>query len=347
MSTTIMNEMVKRGHDVGLITWDKENAESHYNISGKIKWMRVTYGNADVLASWKIRFLRHKRMRGLIKDFKPGVIIGFQTGAFFSARISSIFLNIPVIAAERNSLDRYRFTKAVKIRKIIFLSLTLARRITVQFSSYIDTYPSYLKHKIVAIPNPVISSDYHAKIGEDQKKIILHVGRLSFQKNQDFLFRSFAEVVKVYPDWKLVVIGDGEKESELKKLVGELNLSNNIVFKGAVKNVTEYYLNAQIFTLPSLWEGFPNALAEALAHGLPSIGIKETKGINELIVDGENGLLTDFYEKDYAEGIIKLIEDSTLRKTMGEKAVNSVKKYDPEKVFDLWEEMFKYLGSAN
>ena len=104
---------------------------------------------------------------------------------------------------------------------------------------------------------------------------------------------AFAKVADRFKDWQLRLVGDGENEAKLKALANTLNLRNRVDFVGASKDVEAEYRQAHVFCMPSLWEGFPNAVAEAMAHGLPVIGFRICAGVNELIVPGENGIVVE------------------------------------------------------
>lgn len=339
ISTAIMNEIVKRGHKVGLVTWDNELAEPHYELSAHVEWLKLNVGNPDEIASWKTRYKRIMLCRNYIKSFQADAIIGFQSGGFVFAYISSIFLNIPCVAAERVSPDTWRHVRRRFIDRIVdTYSLVLASKITVQFPDYIDYYPFFLRKKIITIPNPIFEQNIESN--NKHSKILLNVGRLCPQKNQKFLIKSFRTIVDKYPDWKLVIVGDGMDEVELKKLTVKLNLQDHIIFTGAIKNVSDWYSRAEIFVFPSIFEGFPNALSEALSHGLPSVGFEETFGVNDLIINKVNGLLTINAQESFADAIKYLISDVNVREKMRKQAKESIVKYEPEKIFDQWNKFF-------
>lgn len=118
---------------------------------------------------------------------------------------------------------------------------------------------------------------------------------------------------------------------------------------GTVENIESLYTASHVFCLPSLWEGFPNALSEALMHGLPSVGFKECEGVNILIKDGENGFLAPNHDQEtenvqsLAQCLKQLMQNGDLREEMGARAAHSMKPYYPDAVFDQWEVIMKDL----
>ena len=146
---------------------------------------------------------------------------------------------------------------------------------------------------------------------------------------------------------QLFIAGEGEQREILDQLVTNLNATHVIDMPGTVEDVEDLYCNANIFCLPSLWEGFPNALSEALAHGLPCVGFVDCDGVNALIKDGGNGLLAKNNETDEGH-IISLMQslktlmiDADLRRKMGQNAIKTMEPYHPKAVFDRWEEIIE------
>ena len=348
MATLIMNQMVKRGFRVGLITWDPSKAEAHYTLDDSIDWMKLDLGNTADKAGWKLRFQRQFALRRMAKQFRPDVAIGFQVGTFLAARTAMLGLGIPMIAAERNSPDLFDFvTGGKKLRQRAGLALRMADCVTVQLDSYREKYPANLRDRIISIPNPVQPISNPAFPNEDKNppKRILHVGRLSYQKNQTFLVKAFALIAKENPDWLLTLVGEGEKRTEIEQLINDLGLDEQVELIGAVTDVDEWYRNSAFLAFPSLWEGFPNALVEAFRQGLPTVGLEQTAGVNELLRHNDTGLLTTADDRSFASAMQTLIDDLAFRQRAGRNAQASVLPYEPEAIFQQWAILFTKLAN--
>ena len=348
MATLIMNQMVKRGFRVGLITWDPSKAEAHYTLDGSIDWMKLDLGNTADKAGWKLRFQRQFALRRMAKQFRPDVAIGFQVGTFLAARTAMLGLGIPMIAAERNSPDLFDFvTGGKKLRQRADLALRMADCVSVQLDSYREKYPANLRDRIVSIPNPVQPISNPAFPNEDKNppKRIIHVGRLSYQKNQTFLVKAFALIAKENPDWLLTLVGEGEKRTEIEQLINDLRLDEQVELVGAVTDVEEWYRNSAFLAFPSLWEGFPNALVEAFRQGLPTVGLEQTAGVNELLRHNDTGLLTTADDRSFASAMQTLIDDLAFRQRAGRNAQASVLPYEPEAIFQQWAILFTKLAN--
>lgn len=341
----LCNEMTSRGHDVSLLTFDKVDAKAFYSIASKVKWYKLGIGNPKHKANLAIRFKRMSKVRKIMSQFNPDIILAFQQGMFLTLRLYTINLNIPIIAAERESPFRYDFIKEGKYKNFIFQTFRLASKITIQCESYVNNYPEYLKSKITVIPNSVFpSNNFCDPIGESQqKKILLCVGRLSYAKNQIVLLEAFFKIYKYIPDWELVLAGEGEDRQLILKKIKELNIEKSVRVLGAVKNIYELYKSANILCIPSRWEGFPNALAEALAHGLPAVGYRGCGGVRDLITHQKNGFLAEGNGdiSSLADSLKALMLDPQIRERMSKNAIESIKPYSPDKIYSTWEIFLK------
>ena len=347
MSSLIMNDMVKRGHKVILLTWDNSLSVSHYELNPEIKWIKLDLGSPNIKANYFLRFKRQIKIRKYIKEINPSLVIGFQVGTFIAMRLSSFGLSIPFIAAERNSPDLFKFQRqGFKNRFLASLALFSSDIITIQFENYKYKYPFFLRSKIITIANPVYPKKYPIFPNElnNPPKRILNVGRLSYQKNQLFLIRSFSLIAENNPDWILTLVGEGEYRSVIERLILEKGLKKRIELIGAVKDVEIWYQKSSFLAFPSLWEGFPNALAEAFREGLPAIGLSTTSGVNQLLIHNKNGLLTTNSEIEFSKALQEMINKPCFRKKAGRFASKSVKKYIPKLVFNKWEKIFLNLS---
>lgn len=173
------------------------------------------------------------------------------------------------------------------------------------------------------------------ELGIDPDKIVLtYIGEFTTRKNQGFLIDKMSELVSVYPDIQLILIGDGIKFTECKRNADTLSGMNKILFTGHIKDVYEYLTITDISVSSSKSEGLPFNIMEAMACGIPVIASK-VKGHTDLIREGKNGYLFELDNKD--EIIIKiekLIKDEALRKKIGLTNVNDIQQYALENVFD-------------
>ena len=349
-AVTILNHLAARGHEVSLLTWDRPGARAYYPLSDDVTWYRLHMGDPTRRASLPLRLRRMARIRGWVqRTIRPDVVVAFQLGPFVTIALALLGTGKPVIAAERNAPDRFDHLRAGRRRQLWFQSFRLATRITVQLNSYVVRYPRYLRDRIRVVQNMVTQADARADCrGDDARRVLLSVGRLGYQKNPACLLRAFARLAPKYPGWVLRLVGDGEYREDLHREATELKIAERIEMPGPRPDIAREYEGAQLFALASRWEGFPNAVAEALAHGLPVVGFAGCAGLNELVVHERNGLLAagNGCEDALACALDDLMADGDKRARLGESGVKISQEYRPERIMELWEETFAEAVNA-
>ena len=231
--------------------------------------------------------------------------------------------------------------------------------------------------KIKVIYNPFDIAKIQTMIEEEieeeykeifEKPVVINVGRLTNQKSQWNLIRSFTKVKEQIPECNLVILGQGELEQQLKDLVKKLGLEDSVYFLGFKTNPFKYINRAEVFALTSLYEGFPMCLAEAMACNTAVISVDCKSGPREMLapqsdilkhtktLDFEQyGVITPEFnvalhdidtksigetEEIFAQGIIKLMQDDKLRANYVELGKQRVKTFDVEKILKQWEDIF-------
>lgn len=145
---------------------------------------------------------------------------------------------------------------------------------------------------------------------------ILHIGRFSEQKNHRGMIEAFSLFIKDYPNSVLSLIGDGEKKEEIKALVEEKKLGQKIKFLGVQSNVYPYLNSADVFLLPSIYEGVPMTLIEAMGTGLPIIATA-VGGVPDMLKSEEEAILVPVEVNSISDALKRFAEDEMLRKKCG------------------------------
>ena len=197
-------------------------------------------------------------------------------------------------------------------------------------SDYVDIFSSEYgidRKRCFVIPSGIDLADYKRK-ATISKSIneVLFVGRLAKQKNLAVLLRAFALVNKNAPDMRLNIVGSGEDERILRKMIIEEKI-NNVILHGRVSDerLSELYLNSDLFVLPSISESFGIVLIEAMAYGIPIIA-SDIPGIRNSL--SGCGLLVNPSPEDFATAILKLKDDKIARQELVEKYQTVLKNYD-------------------
>ena len=343
-SSLIMNEMVKRGHKVTLITWDQEHPEAFFDLSPEIDWQVINLGDPWQKASHMTRVKRLLKLRRLIKSVRSDVAVAFHDNCAVLTVLAALGLSVPVIAAERSAPSRFEYGVGGTKKKVLFQLLRLATKITIFFDRYRESYPAYLRSKMVAIPNMVFPAPPLAEVKRvDDKNVILYLGRLSYEKNPSVFLRSFAALAGEYPEWSVLIGGDGAEQAALEDYVANKGLQERVTFLGKVKDVRALYEQASVLAFPSRWEGFGNALAEGMACGLACVAFAECSGASDLLQHEKSGLLADGNdnEQSFTACLKTVMDDPDLRYDFGVQAQKDISAYDQHHVYALWESLFK------
>ncbi|MCK5255586.1 MAG: glycosyltransferase [Deltaproteobacteria bacterium] len=283
---------------------------------------------------------------------RPTIIHSFLFRANILARIAGYLTGVPiVISSVRVMGGEKKYFHYVEM----ITSFMVDHYVTVSESvkRYIIDKSKISAEKISVIYNGVnikSQDDSHKqnvrmpfKI-EDEDRILMTVGRLHEQKGHYYLVQAVSRVQKEFPKVKLLVTGEGEEENNLKKLVKSLDLMNEVIFAGLSSDMERILPMAELFILPSLWEGLPNALLEAMAAGKPVVATK-VGGIPEIVVHGETGMLIPPGDTDaLTAAILDLLQNRLKAKDMGEAGrIRAGKRFSIYKMIEKTENLYQEL----
>lgn len=342
----IASGLARRGHNTALLSFDSPGGTPFYPLDEKVRRIALGIGDPKQSAGFGETLARIAALRRTIRAEKPDAVIAFMHSMYVPAALALIGTGIKVIASEHIVPEHYR-EKPLQYALLILCGLQ-AERITVLSERVKSLYPKMLQKRMIVMPNPVQPAAVRADSAAAQqgRKIILTIGRLDPQKDQKTLIAAFATLAEKYPDWDVRIIGEGPLRTDLERQIARLGLSDRIFLPGTTKDIDAEYVAAAIFALPSRYEGFGLVTAEAMACGLPALGFADCPGTNELIIDGENGLLAVTDEKTdraaaFAEKLEQLMQSEELRARLGQKGIATAARFAPDKILDLWEELLK------
>jgi glycosyltransferase involved in cell wall biosynthesis len=268
----------------------------------------------------------------IFTKIKPEIVISFLEYANLVVLIAKSFSFIKplIIISERNNTTlSLEYKRMAKVKRLLIKKLYSRADKIISVSEGVETdliksfgvqqkqvqviYNgfdlAFIKHEI---REPINNIDQV----RDNTPIIIACGRLTYQKNYPLLLESFSKTQKQI-DSTLLILGQGEEKVFLEELILRFGIQEKVILLGFQKNPFKYIAIADIFVLSSRWEGFPNVIVEAMACGTPVISTRCPYGPEEIITDGENGLLVPVDDRDaMAEAIIKLIGNKILRERL-------------------------------
>jgi glycosyltransferase involved in cell wall biosynthesis len=256
-------------------------------------------------------------------------------------RIASLH-NVP----EQDYHNPARWDPSPLDRRRRWAGLEACDAITVLLPEFREWFAADMRLRISIMPNPVppVPPDHLAR--RAPQKVVLSVGRLAPVKRQDLLIDAWAKLATDFPDWTLRIFGIGPDQQALETRIRDLGLGGKVLLMGHTDTIQKEYLSAAILCHPAEYEGWGLAVTEALAAGLVPVGFADCSGINQLIRDGETGLLVapeSGSRKDrvhaLAKALSRLMIDPDCRDRLGAAGPASMCAFAPEQVIDRWEDL--------
>lgn len=297
-----------------------------------------------------------------IKRFKPDIIHSHMPSILgWQALLISKFYKIPIVSTYHTMLPDFlehtplpkRFTRTKLANKMTW---AYTRKYYNLCDAVITPSPIIKKElinhgitpKIYSISNGVNLSKFKLNSNIKKENIILHTGRISYEKRIDLIIESFKLISKDAKDWKLVIVGRGPDLEKLKKISGNL-LNKNIFFTGAIPNesLPNIYSKSEIFVTMSTIETEGIVILEAMSCKLPILGVN-VRAIPILVKNNKNGyIVSENNVKDFSKKLLKLTRDSKLRKKFGNFSYKQVQKYSLDKSNDKLEKLYLNIISQN
>lgn len=275
------------------------------------------------------------KLRKLCKEEKPEILIAFMGEPNFRAVIATMGLHVRTVISVRN--DPNHEYKGRLMRFVGKKILPMADGCVFQTMDAKQWFPARMQRKSAIIFNAVEQIFYKVK-RSPKNQLVITIGRLSRQKNQFLLIEAVSELKDSYPDLQLKIYGAGELETEYNNLITKKGLSKFISLEGRTLDVPLKLSEADIFVLPSDYEGMPNALMEAMAVGVPSIATDcPCGGPRMLIRDKENGMLIPVGDKNsLVKALKELLDNPAKKELISENAKRSAEAFSENIIYLQW-----------
>lgn len=288
--------------------------------------------------SAKILKLKKSKMISAIKNIKSGIVIStrIEHNNLLSIYGNKKFITIAQEHTYHNNDEKY-IKNLVKSCENIDYFIPVSQELTNFYLKYFEN----TKTKCMFIPH---SLDYIPEEESSlQGKNIISIGRLSKEKGFTDLIDVFKLVYEQNQDWKLNIIGDGNEKNAIREKIKQYSLEESIVLHGYKDKeyISNELMKSSIYAMPSHEESFGLVLIEAQSFGVPCVAFDSAKGACEIIENEVNGyLIKNRSKEDMANKILNLIEDISLRESMGERSRQNSYKYSKQTVAKQW---FEFL----
>ncbi len=337
--------------ELHVITFQQENKPPCYPIPSQVQLhdLAICYNRKKSFlhpSNVKWVFKHYQRLKQKIKVIDPDVVVvcNYEYGFYF----------MPFIAKKAKTIKEYHSSKHfayLQRQQNKNLLKQIQYRLTDWFEAQYDhlvvltpdELNYYQSNNKIAIPNSIKPTNH--KPAKLENKTVIAAGRIAPVKGFEHAITAWKSVYETHPDWQLHIYGDGERHyiETLQNLITRYGLQDVVHLKGATQHLDQKMQEASIFLMSSLTECFPMVLLEAKQQGLPIVSFDCPNGPRHIIKHEEDGLLTKYLNEE-ALGLatIRLIENKSLRKKLGQNAYSNVLDFSEQNIMPLWLKAFKY-----
>lgn len=268
-------------------------------------------------------------LRKAIKVIKPDTVFSIPQGYSNLTILSTLGMNIPIFISDRNSPAKEVSAFKNWVRRKLY-PLAAGVICQTEYARQSLEKAGVKNNNFIVIPNPIKKLENYPR-KQDSKRVVLNVGRFVNEKNQEELIQMFAKINM--PGWLLYIVGDGPLKEKLEQKIMQLEMQASIKLIAPVKEIEVVLSQADIFAFTSIYEGFPNALGEAMAYPLACIAYDCIAGPSDMIIDGQNGFLIKEGDTDgYVSKLALLMQSSDLRSYTSERSISIRTKYSLETI---------------
>lgn len=335
----LANHWAAQGHTVTLMTLDRVENDL-YPLDPRVRRIGLDLLRESHNAWQAVRnnWTQIRQLRRAVRQSRPERIVSFIEAMNITALLACRGLDGGVIIAERTDPRHHPVGRIwSRLRRWTY---PRCRALVVQTEAVREWMRPMLRGRpIHVIPNavpPVENSSRNRS--QDGRHRILAMGRLARVKGFDLLIRAFAPVADRFPDWTLEILGEGPERASLQRLIEESRLRDRVILRGWMADPTPCLRQGDFFVLPSRYEGFPNALLEAMACGLPAVSFDIESGPREIIRHEIDGLLIPAEDVEaLASALQRLMSDAELRQRLAAQAAKVTERFSPKRFFQQWD----------
>lgn len=361
----LANAMIANGDQVTILYRDGQEGAPYFPLDSQVKQYNILFENGVQKISEKLplplRFSREVKrifsqnaaqsVNAKYKGKQYGQSIHrwleeLQPDVVLSCSIPSTKYVIEDAGYQGPVVTMIHADPAVQFPKLSDIEKQAAAKSAVMqllLPSGVETARQYFPGLSLAVIGNAVSPAKKAADLQSTKKqyVISCVGNICERKNQKLLVQAFSQLMERFPQWNLELWGrcNSRYASRLIQEIHQKNWGSRILIEGETEDVESVYAHSDIFGLLSKSEGFPLSLSEAMAAGLPAVGLNSCCGVRDLIKSGQTGFLTNEEPKHVAEALSALMQKQEMRICMGKAGQDLIKKYEPSYIWNQWKDL--------
>jgi glycosyltransferase involved in cell wall biosynthesis len=352
--STLANHWANKEWQVTVVTMTSE-ATDFYQLDNRIRRIALNLARDSTNSVVAVINNLHRvlAVRRLLHKIQPDVALAMMSTSNIVLALASLGIrNIVTVGSERthppNAFTQNFWNRA---RRLSYRYLSAVVTLTQESAGWLIANAS--PKKVAVIPNAAIwplppQTPIIKPPPNSNGYRLITVGRLSHEKGFDLLIQAFSKLASDFPDWELVIIGEGPERVQRQAQIDMLGLTRQIKLPGRCGNLQQWYESGDLYVLTSRFEGFPNTVVEAMSHGLPVVSFDCTTGPREIIRPGIDGVLVAPEDRKELEVALRdLMTDHDKRRQFGQHAIEVRSRFALERVVDLWEALFNDLRSTS
>jgi GalNAc-alpha-(1->4)-GalNAc-alpha-(1->3)-diNAcBac-PP-undecaprenol alpha-1,4-N-acetyl-D-galactosaminyltransferase len=344
----LMNELAARGHQMHLVTLD-DGSRDRYPVDAAVsrESLDVMSHSTGIISAIRNNWRRIRALRAALVQIRPDAVLSFCDRNNILTILATSGTKIPTVVSERSDPAKQSLGKVLNVLRdrtyrragaVIaqtdaaaeYLRLRTSRSVLV-IASAVDR-PGTLGDQETSGEGKIV--DFQSRW---ELRTILGVGRYETEKGFDRLIDAFAKIAPHHPQWRLRFVGEGSRRSELESQANRSGFSDRIQIDGWQNPIAPVYQQASMFVLPSRYEGFPAALLEAMASGMPVVAVDCPSGPAAIVRNNQDGMLVKNDLKSLADAMSAMIKDADLARQLGAQATAVVDRFGWPSMVDAYE----------
>ncbi|HLU00090.1 MAG TPA: glycosyltransferase family 4 protein [Burkholderiaceae bacterium] len=346
VAATLSRGWVQHGHRVTLVPTFTGKGKLFYPLHPDVKltWLADHLGR--LAQTPLVPLVKLRALRKLVKQEKPDVIVSFLTNVNVMALMATRGLNVPIIVCERTNpaVSSSASSGLQRLRRLLYPHASM---VTVQAEGSVSAMKQLVPNmkRLAVVPNPLppdLPLPESREPAASGRQRLVAMGRFVSSKRFGPLITVFERLAARFPQWELVIWGDGPLRPELQAMVDGAGLSDRVLLPGRTQQPWKELQAADLFVLTSEVEGFPNALIEAMALGLPCVSVDCPSGPREITLDGQVARLVPLYDEAALEAALSdLMGNPEARQVLARQGARSVReRFGLEQVLVHWDRLF-------
>ena len=336
-------------YEVCLVTTDQGDHKVPYPLNKSVRHIDLGirfvqqyryHGLKRYWIYYQLVRLFQRKMKALLKVEKPDVLI--TNTSEFADFIVKWKGKVPLVVESHGTFNRpFHMQEMTLVNRIKCFShykaLGRANRIVALTHGDAEQWKR-INPNVSVIPNIVTMNESDIYSNCEAKRIIF-VGRMDSQKGYQYLDAIWKIVEKRYPDWRLDIYGEGADLPENHRLIPQ---GEHVYPHAQTLDILNKYKESSILILTSVYEPFGLVIPEAMSCGVPVVAFDCPYGPSEILTDGKDGFLVNCYDVEaFADKVSMLIENESLRKKMGQNAIQSAQRFREEEIIPQWKALFE------